>query len=669
VAGASDNAQARFAINLEGNASQVAASTGDALQDLRKSIVGSQDAIKAMSGDLRRLRGNSDDVKTAKETLKNKIEAEKAAISAATIAISKQGVTLDKLSDEAKKAAAAQEKLKNAQEKLKADKANRLNAAITAGGGPVADLASKFKALDEVLGGSNALMAAGTFAAVGLVAAIAAVTVAVLAGVVAFAKWVVEAGNAARTAGLMREAALGSAEQAANLGTQVDALAGKLATPKTKLNELATDLSKMSRLTGPEIVDTFNAVGQASEAMGDTVGNKFKDILTRGQRFQRLQINPFELQGTGVEFKDVAEQLAKNTGRSVKDAQQALFQGRVKLDVGAKAIRDVIEKRFGEVNAKKLLDVGVQFEKLKEKIGLLATGVHLEPLLKAMSTLFDLLDPSKTVTGAALKELVTIIGNDLVGAMTKGAPVGKSFFKGMVIGALELVLGFYKAKTALKPFQDALPSLKTAGELGKLAMYGLGAALGVVALALAASALAIGQMTKQLRDVLDIGGKLRADFSSGDWTSVGADLVKGLIAGIVPGGADIVDAVSTLGKKAKQALKDELGIHSPSTVFAELGEHTAAGFAQGIDEGSGGASSAASSMVQVPGGGKGGAGGGMSVTIQIDARGASKDAVDGLSDDAFLKKLTDALERAAVSAGVLVQPLGTSPSILPVGTP
>ena len=48
------------------------------------------------------------------------------------------------------------------------------------------------------------------------------------------------------------------------------------------------------------------------------------DIVTRGQMMQRFQISPQELFGTGLEWKDVAGQIAKNLHVSVADAQKAL---------------------------------------------------------------------------------------------------------------------------------------------------------------------------------------------------------------------------------------------------------------------------------------------------------------------------------------------------------
>lgn len=672
-----ENAQARFGINLESNAPAVSSASADALESLRKSITNSQTAIKAMSGDLRRLRGGSDDVKAAKEELKNKIDAEKNAVSAATLALLKQGASLEKATAATKGLASQSTKLghelKGAGLKDAESSSSRLGAAIHAAGGPVEALASKMKGLAGAVGDAGGgLSGLATLAAGGLVGAILAVTGAVAGGVVAFGKWVIGAAGMNNRLALARAAALGFGKNAVALGTQVDALASKISTPKEELNDLAISLTK-TRLSGQAIVDTFNAVGRASNALGNGAGDKLKDIITRGQLSGRIGINPAELLGTGVDFNAIAGELAAKMKIPLAKAQQALLEGRVKIDAGAAAIRAAVEKRFGEINAAKRLTLGDQVDKLKENLTSLAGGVDLGPLATQLANVFKLFDPN-TVTGQAIKQLVDIIGNGLVKALASVGPYAKSFIEGMVVGAQELVKAYFDVKAKITETfgglkLDGLVSLNDAVKAGKYLMYGIAAAVVVVGATIGALAFAVEEVLKPFKKLLDVGRQIRDDFNAKNWSGLGADAIKGLIDGLVPGGAQISDAVATLGKKAKDALKSELGIHSPSTVFAELGENTAQGFAQGIDEGSGAASSAAASMVAVPAAGGGGAGGGLSVTFQIDARGATKEAVDAMTNESFRQMLVEELKRFAASRGVLVQPFGTTPSILPVGTP
>ena len=65
--------------------------------------------------------------------------------------------------------------------------------------------------------------------------------------------------------------------------------------------------------------------------------------------------------------------------------------------------------------------------------------------------------------------------------------------------------------------------------------------------------------------------------------SAGKDLVRGLINGVEDMSGDAVSAVSGLGGDLVHGAESILGIHSPSTVFAQLGNMITAGLALGIN--------------------------------------------------------------------------------------
>ena len=77
-----------------------------------------------------------------------------------------------------------------------------------------------------------------------------------------------------------------------------------------------------------------------------------------------------------------------------------------------------------------------------------------------------------------------------------------------------------------------------------------------------------------------------------DWISglkgsdnIGRDIVLGLVNGLVAGVGAVWDAAVALGESIVTAIKSFLGIHSPSTVMAEVGENTIAGLIQGLQNG------------------------------------------------------------------------------------
>lgn len=654
-----------------------ASAAADSVESLRDQIEGSVSDIKAMSASLRQLRGSSDEVKAAKAQLTTKIDALKNSVSGATLSLVKQGSSYDAASQAAKKLAEQQKKLKSDELAKTKDRANAMGSAISAAGGPVAALKSKFDSLKSVLGetGGSAGMGLVAVGAAAAVAAVAVMVAAITAGTYALGKFILLSGNTARSAGLLREAWSGTAENAKNLGTQVDALANKVPTSKAALNDLSIKLMGL-RLPGQATVDTFNAIGQASAALGDEAAGKLQDFITRGRQFGMMRLDKSEmLEGFGnLDFDDVAKALAKGMGLSgkagVESAAAALRSGRVKLDVGAKAMRDAIESKFGNINLRKMMSLEVLTEKLHEKFAALTSGVSLEPLLKPLSELGKLFDES-TVAGSTLKLMVTTFGTTMVSALTAAIPLAKAFFEGMVIGALRVYIKYLDLKNAIKGifgdsklFKDA-DTLKIALQAGEIAIGAMGAALVMTAGFIAAAAAPVVVLggvlygvAKAMLSVTDSVKDLGKAFINLNWSAIGKSIPAGLVEGLKLGAGALADGVENLAEDTKKRFKAVLGIHSPSKVFAEYGENTAEGYAQGVEKGGARASSATSELGASAPSGTGGRGGApIIVNVNVYAGGgggSGGDDVKALSDASFLAKLTKAVEDALVGAGIPV---------------
>ena len=69
-----------------------------------------------------------------------------------------------------------------------------------------------------------------------------------------------------------------------------------------------------------------------------------------------------------------------------------------------------------------------------------------------------------------------------------------------------------------------------------------------------------------------------------DWYNIGKDLLQGLIDGIVEKGTNLKDKVTSTVDSAVQAVKDLLGIKSPSKIFAEIGKFSMLGLIKGFDD-------------------------------------------------------------------------------------
>lgn len=83
--------------------------------------------------------------------------------------------------------------------------------------------------------------------------------------------------------------------------------------------------------------------------------------------------------------------------------------------------------------------------------------------------------------------------------------------------------------------------------------------------------------------------------------NVGRDLVQGFVNGIKDMLGAVKDAIGNVGSSAVSKMKSMLGIHSPSTVFAEIGRNVGAGAVKGILSTVGDVQDAMSTMLQPTG--------------------------------------------------------------------
>ena len=82
------------------------------------------------------------------------------------------------------------------------------------------------------------------------------------------------------------------------------------------------------------------------------------------------------------------------------------------------------------------------------------------------------------------------------------------------------------------------------------------------------------------------------------FTDFGANILRGLVNGITSSMGSVKDAISNAGSSTIAWFKEKLGIHSPSRVFAQLGDYTMQGLAVGLDRSEGAPLAKVSSLAQ-----------------------------------------------------------------------
>lgn len=596
--------EARFSLPFDSNAGEVGRDGAKALEELRQKVQGSQNAIREMSASLKTLRGSSDEVKAAKDQLKAKIEAERNAMSAASLQILKAGSSYEKLAQQSKQAANAPNPTDRATDALKG-----------------LDIVGRgtFRHLSELKNAFSGLSTGGKIAAVGIVAltvVITALVAATLKAAEALGKFIIESGNAQRSMLLTQEGLLGSAQSARNFADQVDDIRSRVPLAADEVAKLGDELAGKG-LKGQPLVDAMNAIAQTTAAKGQAAGDKLKEKLVAS------------------------------------------------LGAGAKQAREAAEKQFGQLNARKMLDLTVQAQHFKDTLASLTRDVNLEPLLEGLHDVLSVFDQS-TVSGQAIKELVTLFGDGLSSAVGGSAPLVKTFLKQLLIYILEGTIAFLQIKRQIKETFGpdtigGVDAMNVALGVAKFAVQSMVYSLVATYAAWRAFEAAVGNVVNSFKALFAVGEQVKKALTGG-WSDVGKTIVTGLVSGITGGAGALTGAITGLADKVKGGFKSALGIKSPSKVFEEYGQHTAAGFEKGVSGPAGdSASDAASSMVAPPQGARSGGGpaiGALHLHVEAGGGGNAQAVAKAVSQPSVIAALTKVLEDAVASAGYTPAPGG-----------
>lgn len=474
--------ETKWVVTIDGNAKEASAETVTALKAMASEYETNKQALANLNSALKASgKGNAE----VTQGIKRQIEKLTARQAVVTADAAKHGQSVQSIIKNARKEAKEREDAAKKIAKAEKDRAANQTRAYSMLGGRLGALRNKLLEYKDVAsqeGGKEALFKAGLMgaaegaASLAASAAVAGVAVGVglaagiAAATVSLTKWVVLTASSRQQTRLQMEAWVRTGENARNLADQVDKLADRVPTSTEELSKLAIQL-RQAGMRGAPLVDSLNAIGQASAALGDQAGSKLQEFITRYQRMGVMQINPMEMVGTGLEFDDVAGAYAKQMGISIEKARAELVTGRVKLGDGAKAMRQAVEDKFAGLNLRKLSDLSTVSERFGKKLGALTKDVNLEPISRFLDRISKNLDES-SVSGQALKTLFEGVAQAFGTSLDKNGDWIEYGLKEAIIWSLDLATdmvlvknriesAFNDGRSAAEKFNSILDTIKT----------------------------------------------------------------------------------------------------------------------------------------------------------------------------------------------------------------
>lgn len=274
-------------------------------------------------------------------------------------------------------------------------------------------------------------------------------------------------------------------------------------------------------------------------------------------------------------------------------------------------------------------------EKAKDNFAKLFSGVHVDKFVSAFEDVLSVLDEGSS-TSKALTALFSAMLNPFFDAAKQVAPYVKEMFKGLVWGALEGAVAVVKLRNAIlkaipKETRDEVRAFVASISTMENAFYAGAAVVGVLAVSLGVLTVVCGALAALIGVVLvgsfmilaapilstvaifglivgAIGALCIAVVQAVDYlaelagagSGVASNLIAGLVGGITSGAGMFVDALKNLASSGIAAMKNALGIHSPSKFAMEMASNVTSTFSDTIDKGSGDVNESMSSLVEAP---------------------------------------------------------------------
>lgn len=353
------------------------------------------------------------------------------------------------------------------------------------------------------------------------------------------------------------------------------------------------------KVNGNEAVATIAAglqIARKGAASSDEAGNNMKNFLTKVMSPDTLKKAQDKF---GLDLYGVITKAQKSGNNPVEAALDAI--SRVTKGGDQKLLGDLFQDMQVQSFLRPMLQNMDEYRRIKAEALGAASGSMID---EDFSRVARDMDVGTKRLGNAWENLKFMVGNALAPAL------------------VPVVAMLSRATVALVEFTDRHPKLTSflailAGILGVVLLAGGGVALMIAGILLPMAALTMlaGTLGIALTPILLILAGIAAavagvvavfvywdeivGYFMGKWEAlktelstvgaffmtVGRAILDGLIKPIIEGGVQVVNAILGVVSRGVNAVKAFLGIRSPSRVFAEIGGHTTAGLALGINRG------------------------------------------------------------------------------------
>lgn len=253
----------------------------------------------------------------------------------------------------------------------------------------------------------------------------------------------------------------------------------------------------------------------------------------------------------GTAFVQMAPQIQESGMKLITFLQSGVTQGLPNLLKNADAMLGDLLNKITEALPGLL-------EKGKEIVTNIATG-YLETIPKVI-----------TNVGSMLTKIVDFIGKNLPKVWSAGADILIKIRDGIVNNLPDIVTAIASVMmNIVTSIAKNLPNIYKSGIeiIAKIAAGVIEAIPKIIA--------AIPKVVKAIVDKIQ----------ETDWKTTGKNIIQGIAEGLKSAGSILAEAAKNAGKAALDAIKEALGIHSPSVVFEkEVGQMIDLGIAEGISK-------------------------------------------------------------------------------------